>query len=215
MCVGKAPLPDLSYKTVVSLTGVTAATALFSRKLVAGLLVVPAAPLKEWSLLASIAIIGVVGVVGVVALLVLVLPLPLPHLGRLRQAWVLLVCTVLLPPLVMVVVTVVVTRVRLGKNPAMRFVVGGTAVDGGASVSADDDDGSAEDMLARRCPTGRSGGTANPLAVFVIDDIDVGAAVAVVVVLSFVVVTAVDGIFGRLFCTAPLPTLELRGVVVL
>jgi hypothetical protein len=209
MCVGKAPLPDLSYKTVVSLTGVAAATALFSRKLVAGLLVVPAAaPLKEWSLLASIAI------VGVVALLV-VLPLPLPHLGRLRQAWVLLVCTVLLPPLVMVVVTVVVTRVRLGKNPAMRFVVGGTAVDGGASVSADDDDGSAEDMLARRCPTGRSGGTANPLAVFVIDDIDVGAAVAVVVVLSFVVVTAVDGIFGRLFCTAPLPTLELRGVVVL
>jgi hypothetical protein len=182
MCVGKAPLPDLSYKTVVSLTGVTAATALFSRKLVAGLLVVPAAPLKEWSLLASIAIIGVVGVVGVVALLVLVLPLPLPHLGRLRQAWVLLVCTVLLPPLVMVVVTVVVTRVRLGKNPAMRFVVCGTAVDGGASVSADDD-GSADDMLARRGPTGRSGGTANPL-------VDVTGVVVVVVVvvgvLSFV-----------------------------
>jgi hypothetical protein len=214
MCVGSAPLPDLSYKTVdcfwtggvaIAADANAADAALFSRKLVAGLTVpVPSAATstgKEWSLLASIAIVGVVVAMVVLVVLLLLLPPlpPPPHLGRLRHVvWVLLVCTVLLPPLVMVVVTVVVTRVRLclGKKPAMRpwamevlllllevvAVAVEVAVGASAAATASVVKGTSadDDMLARRCPTGRSGGTGNALVVVVVDNNDAVAVVAVV-----------------------------------
>jgi hypothetical protein len=242
MCVGNAPLPDLSYKTVdcfwtggvaIAADANDADAALFSRKLVAGLTV--PAPLaatststaKEWSLLASIAIVGVVvAMVVLVVLLLLLPPLPPlpPHLGRLRHVvWVLLVCTVLLPPLVMVVVTVVVTRVRLclGKKPAMRpwamvevllllLVVAAVAVEvavgasAAATASAVKGMSADDDMLARRCPTGRSGGTGNALVVVVVDNNDavavvvvVGAALDVGALSSGVVVVVVVVVEGR------------------